>query len=304
MNRKLTLALVILIVFCVAAIYIAIPRTMVISTIEPVRCNSSGAARVLSREDLWTKILGREDVGGYTIGVRGKGFHEVGLGLFAGEDSATGKMGLLSLGNFDSVALRWDCDYETGVWPVARVRGYFRAKRLLKAMDSVTLRLKDWLEHTENIYGIKMVDSMSGISNLVLIRKWTPAYPSVEDVYERVHALRNYVVSQGAKETDYPMFHVSEKTDKGYESMVGIPVDTILKATAQIEPKRYVPWKVMTGKVVGGPQQAERGMLLLQQYVTDHQKPAMGLPFQSLVTERDKEADTTKWVTWVVQAVP
>jgi len=45
-------------------------------------------------------------------------------------------------------------------------------------------------------------------------------------------------------------------------------------------------------------------MVRLQEYVGDHQKPAMGLPFQSLVTERDREPDTARWVTQVVQAVP
>jgi hypothetical protein len=35
----------------------------------------------------------------------------------------------------------------------------------------------------------------------------------------------------------------------------------------------------------------------MKNYISDYQRTVMAIPFQSLVTDRRKEADTTKWLT-------
>jgi hypothetical protein len=183
---------------------------------------------------------------------------------------------------------------------------YKEARAIKNNMIGVLSVLRSFLEKKENVYGIDVKETMSEDSNLVVTKLLSASYPSTAEIYRLIETLRRYIASQGAKETAHPMLHVANRKNKGnqIETMVAIPVDRKLKGNGLIFPKRYIPWKIMVGEVRGGPYTAELAMERLQQYVQDHQKQAMGIPFQSLVTERVHEPDTIRWITRVVQAVP
>jgi hypothetical protein len=222
-----------------------------------------------------------------------------------GRDTMVSRLSVLNVGGMvDSIALDWRCQFTTSLNPLKRVGQYRQAVAITHMMDTMLSRIRRFLQKTENIYNIPMVDSMSNDSVLLTVRFYTSAYPGVAEVYNKVASIRKYIAQEGARATNYPMLHVSKQGDTTFEALVAIPVDRQLKGNGIIVPKRYVPWKIMVGEVRGGPCSAEQAMKYLQQYVSDHQKPAMGLPFQSMVTERDKEPDTSRWVTRVVQAVP
>ena len=105
-------------------------------------------------------------------------------------------------------------------------------------------------------------------------------------------------------ETDPPMLRVTRLPGGGYEMMAGLPINRSIKGNGKILPVRFVPWKILMGEVRGGAATAECALEQLQYYVEDHQHVGMALSFQSLVTERDREKDTSRWVTRVIQPVP
>ncbi len=140
-------------------------------------------------------------------------------------------------------------------------------------------------------------------SVLLVTELSTAAYPSVKELYNKIDSLRAYIAHQGRKETDPPMLNVVH-TRLTYKSTIAVPLDKEVEPTEAFAVQRFVPWKVMTGVVNGGAMTAERAMDQLRLYVLDYQLTAMAMPFQSLETERDKEPDTTKWVTRVVVPVP
>jgi hypothetical protein len=300
MKRLIVVVSVVLIV-CIAAVYVLIPGTLQITSILAVRCSAAGAARGLVRPDDWrTRWSG---IDGYVCRLRGSAFREMEVSIEKGGDSVASRFTILSVGPMDSIALQWNCQFKTSINPFRRVGQYRLAVGMKQMMDATLGKMRLFLQHNENIYGIPLTNSMCNDSALLVIRMHTPAYPSTREIYGAVGELRAYARSGGARAINYPMLNVTHE-DAGYATMVALSVDRRLNGTARIEPKRYVPWKVMIGEVKGGTYAAERGMVQLQEYVSDHQKPAMGLPFQSLVTERDQEPDSSKWVTRVVQAVP
>jgi len=306
MKRKLAGSLVIILLLSVALVYILIPRELIISSIVPVHCNAEGAFRVLGEESYWTnglRLTGRQGAP-YNLRIRGKVFHAMEISVERGDDSLLSSFTLLNLGRIDSTGLQWKCSYPSSLNPLRRVQQYRRSVALKQFMDSSLSRMRLFLEKKENVYGMPVQDAMSKDVSLLVTKFQTASYPSVPEIYRSVQAIRTYIASQGAREVNYPMLHVSEDKGKGFESMVGISVDRELNGNALIVPKRYVPWKIVVGEVRGGPYTAENAMNGLQQYISDFHLMPMGLPFQSLVTERDREPDTTRWVTRVVQAVP
>jgi len=303
MNRLFSVVLVLFLLLSLASVYIFIPHTLMVTSIESVKCNPNGAARILGEDSTWQNRWQGGIVSGYVYQLRGKTFHEMDILMKRGRDSTLSRLTLLNPGGMDSIALQWRYRCETSFNPFRRVQQYRQAVRDKQVMDTVLTRIRVFLEDNRNIYGIPMLDSMSKDSALLVMRLKTAAYPSTSEIYRAVAAIRAYVKAEGARAINYPMLHVSAENG-AYESIVGLSVDRQLKGTGLIEPKRYVPWKIVVGEVRGGEYTAEQAMVRLQEYVSDHQKPAMGLPFQSLVTERDQEADTIRWVTRVVQAVP
>jgi hypothetical protein len=203
----------------------------------------------------------------------------------------------------DSIALQWRFSLPAGNDPVSRVRGYYRAVDVREKMIVVLGKMKAYLENKELVYNMKVWEGMSKDSSLVVTEVRTIDYPSTMEIYKAVKALRAYIAGRGALETDPPMLHVG-KDSAGYLSTVAVPVDRSLPAAGAIYARRYVPWKVVIGEVRGGAYTAERGMKQLDDYLRDHRKVAMAMSHQSLVTERDQEPDTSRWVTQVVQSVP
>lgn len=285
-----------------ALIYFLIPGEANIDASVVIKCNGNSAARAFKTDRFRSYLEEGPAIEGYSMKVRSLGFHEMLIFLRHGADTLPTHLAILNLGA-DSIGLRWQYVYNGGggIWERRRLSG--RRPAVKKVMDSMLYRMKAYLEHGERIYGLLMRDSMSKDSALLVSKFNTRAYPSTSEIYGYIGAIRKYAASKGAHALNYPMLHV-EKTDTGYACMVGLSVDKELTGTNGILPKRYVPWKIVTAEVRGGPYSAEQGMLRLAEYIQDHSHAPQGLPFQLLMTERDRQADTTQWVTWVVQAVP
>ena len=304
MRKKWLIATVILLVLLISLIYIVIPGQFDASYVRPVRCNTSGAFRAISDSSFWAKWWPEQGIKGYSCQVKGHAYPKVAMVLQDGDELIPGTVSILPTGFVDSTMLFMSCHFSPGANPVSRVVQYLKAISIHHEMAPAVTLLSSFLEKKENIYGMDVQTGMSTDSTLVVMQLVTPAYPSTAELYRAIHAIRDYVASQGARETNSPMLHVIPQQDGHCESMVGIPVNKELKGTAVLVPKRFVPWKVLMGEVHGGTYTAERAMDQLRLYADDYHKTTMAASFQSLVTERDQERDTTRWITRVEVPVP
>lgn len=304
MKKWLTGIFVVIIVVLVAGIYIVIPGELVVSKVELVNCNANGAFRVMSEGANREKWLSQKGEEGYSFRVSGKFYPEIEVFLEKDAIKIGSRITILTLQKMDSIALQWRCSFRTSLNPVKRALQYRQAVNIKDNMTAVLSDLRAFLEKKESIYGMDVRDEMSGDSTLLAAKLTTASYPGTADIYQLVGVIRAYIASHGAKETNRPMLHVTQLKDDQFETMVAIPTDRELNGNGRLFPKRYVPWKIVTGEVKGGVYTAEHALDQLQRYVEDHHRMAMGIPFQSLVTERDLETDTSRWITRVVQAVP
>src|SRR4029077_17614911 len=127
---------------------------------------------------------------------------------------------------------------------------------------------------------------------------------STKDVYGLIEKLRDYLPKEGANEVGYPMLNVTRKEQGDYTAMVAIPVDKQMKGTSEIAPKQMLPnGFILTAIVKGGDDAIKKGLAAIANYITDYQKSVIAIPFESLITDRSKETDTTKWVTKIYYPV-
>jgi len=120
----------------------------------------------------------------------------------------------------------------------------------------------------------------------------------VADVYKAVNKLKAYAVSQQAAATNAPMLNVVQEGQYKYKVMVGLPVSGNLNQTPDIIIKR-MPYggSMFTSTVNGGYYSIQQGLQKLTEYYLDTKRASPAKPYQLMVTDRQQEADTTKWIT-------
>ena len=64
-----------------------------------------------------------------------------------------------------------------------------------------------------------------------------------------------------------------------------------------------LPGTALTTEVKGGPAAIRTAFLQLENYITDYQREAPLIPFESLVTDRLHEKDTSRWITRIYYPV-
>lgn len=290
--KRLSAGLAIVLVLLLISIYVFIPGSVNISEAVTADCNPESASRIISGKKFWEE---------YQYLLSGVYYHKVTL------EQKDGKMKnslmIIPIAFTDSIRLNWTCHIATGRLPWERIRRYREANAIRERVQQRLLSIGNYLSNRVNVYGIDIRDDMSKDSTLIAT-KWTGTiYPGTGEIYDRIHSLRAYASSQGVHEMDYPMMHVERLANGRYETMVALPVDKYLKGNGIIFPKRFVPYKILLGVVHGGAASAEQGMIQLALFTSENHRTGMAIPFQSLVTERDKEPDTLKWVTHVILPV-
>jgi hypothetical protein len=60
---------------------------------------------------------------------------------------------------------------------------------------------------------------------------------------------------------------------------------------------------ILITEVKGGPASIKKAFNEMETYITDYRRTAPAIPFQSLITDRSKEPDTSKWVTKIYYPV-
>jgi hypothetical protein len=207
-----------------------------------------------------------------------------------------GEMGMAPL-SADSILVRWTCAAAGGWDLLNKVNVYLHSGDIRRDMDIILDSMRSFVGKPKNIYGVGFYRTLSNDTTLVTITSFGGAYPTTAEVYSRVDSLRQYVQRQGASENGAPWLNVTKLSDHQYRSMIAIPVNRRLKGTARILPREFVPWKMIEGDVYGGVYTVEKAFGLMQQYRTDNNLSIMALPYQTMITDRRREPDTTKWVT-------
>lgn len=305
-----------LLLLALAGIYLLIPSPLHIVRIASLRCTTGGAFRVLSDTGHWKKWWPCQqpdchcpsmDSGGYVQGgllyhLSGKSNSTLQVGIREGNTELETLVSFISLGP-DSVALDWSGSLPAGKGPLARLSSYRRALRLADNISSLIGYLRPYLENPEHIYGMPI--SLSSISDTLLYatRKQTDTFPSTTDIYGMVSAIKAYTSSQGAKITGQPMLNITKIMNAKYQVMVALPVDHTIRGNGEIFERKMIPGNFMVAYVKGGPYSVNQAMEQMQLYFDDYRKVSMAIPFQSLVTDRLEQPDTSRWVTKIYAPV-
>jgi hypothetical protein len=197
-----------------------------------------------------------------------------------------------------SVKFKWNAVDENNTGFSSRLTNYFKTRNAESQVGEILLSLKHFLEDEKNVYGYKIYLNHTKDTVLLVSIDMYPAYPSLQTVYNTVKMLQQQIDSQGAKQTSFPIFNVTPTDDHKYQVTVGVPINKKImpsqKTSINNIPKGA---NLLVADVRGGQNTVNNAFAQMKLYMKDHRLVSPALPFQSLVTDRLAQKDTSKWIT-------
>jgi hypothetical protein len=309
--KKWIIGLALLLFLFLVLLYIFIPSKLTVSTAGFMSCTPGAAVRILSDGPGWKKWWPASGTNEGTASGDSDSIYILGLTGFSVtanlnqavqisiQDQGTILPSLATILAVpgDSCVVQWVTALQAGPNPLQRIRQYMHAGRIRNNMQTVLAALQVWLDKKENVYGLQLRSSSTVDTLLIAIRQDFAEYPATPEIYGLVATLRQYAEQQGAAVTDQPLLSVLPRQPAGFAVMVALPVNRQLEGRAPIVFSRMVPGRFIVSEVRGGTGRVQEALSQIQHYFEDYKKTSMAIRFQSLVTDRMKEPDSSKWVT-------
>ena len=165
-------------------------------------------------------------------------------------------------------------------------------------MATILQKMESFLSKPENIYDHKVHHLLIVDSTFISTIDTISSYPSTAFIYNRVNKLKNYANAHSVIVSGYPILNVSELDSIYYIVRVAVPLPKSLPSSGDIYEKRMpVNVNILMMELKGGTNTVSAAFEQMLKYVSDHHQTIPGIPFYSLVTDRTREPDTSKWVT-------
>jgi hypothetical protein len=183
--------------------------------------------------------------------------------------------------------------------PFTKIANYFSHKHVEKTTQKLLNSLQSFLSNTENIYGVSMQKEILKDSTLIAIKSTSKNYPTIAEIYKNIDILKVYATANGAKENNPPMLNIYKDGENGFAFMVALPINKWLEKSGNIIAKRMLAGGniLESGEIKGGFYTVDNYLKELENFRSDINGMSPAIPYQSLITDRSQESDTSKWVT-------
>lgn len=298
------LLLSILLILTIFVFYLFIPSTIKISEVTATNCPANAAVRHLNNITEWAKWWpnsseknGSYSYNGYSFTPHRGLLNTLAVDVKKGFDTLDSYLSIMPAGR-DSVLITWQGVKRSSINPFERFANYDDAESISATIARLLSDLKSFLGKAENVYGSKITETTVKDTLLFSAKQTLRRYPSTSDIYSLISKIRMEIEKQNAGETGYPMLNIS-RSDSSYVLYVAIPVNKVMSNADGCKFKIMIPGNILVTEVKGGEKTTDEALKQLSNYVNDRSLQTPAIPFASLVTERNKEPDTSKWITKV-----
>ena len=214
-------------------------------------------------------------------------------------DNKSSVKGFFQFGYYGHDSTRFDLTYKNDFSsnPLKRFQQYFQLKGFKSNVISLLGNIQKYFDNPENIYRLNIIADKVVESSFISLKKTFQHYPSTIEIYQTIDSVKGYIKKAAGEEAGFPMLHVENRGPENFELMVAIPTTNELPTEGQFLLKRMHAGYALTAEVTGGVYRVMDGERELANYIIDYKINSPAIPFQSLVTNRLQETDTTKWIT-------
>lgn len=204
----------------------------------------------------------------------------------------------------DSCLLTWYGAITNTVNPFTRIKNFLFASNCEANMVQIINRISTYIINTKNVYGISVTNEQLKDTLLVNTQQTFSRMPATNDVYALINKLRIAIKKENVEPTNNPMMNITKLDSSEYLLRVAIPVSKRIKEGDGVVLKFMFPGRILvSNEIHGGAYTANNAFDQMHIYALDYGKSSPAIPFQSLITDRQIEPDTTKWVTRIFYPV-
>lgn len=301
--KKWILLFCLFLLLLTALLYFFIPAKQNFSYATVITNTAEGASRILLDENKWQSWWpGKKEndtvysYKNYNYRIRKIMLNSLNITIFNTTDSSKGSLLITETGT-DSAELIWTSAFTFSANPLKRFIQYKRSYGIKSNLRSFLTELANYFDEQEHIYGMKVVKEKVTDSSLISVKQTFQHYPTTGEIYSMIQSLKDYIHKKGGAQSNYPMLNVHFNGPGMYETMVAIPTKKDLPSEGKFLLKKMILGYILKAEVKGGIHTVLQGEKELENYVNDYKKLSPAIPFESLVTDRLQEKDTTKWVT-------
>jgi effector-binding domain-containing protein len=302
--KKYLIGLIVLLVISTGLIYVIIPSKKYTVIPRTTSAAEEAVRRHFINKELWVKWLPTKKTAGqqftfdnaifYIRKIQLNGWQ---VAIQIDKDSIAGALQFNIIDSGKGTEIAWVNTVYNGSQPIQMVQSFVRFKKFETLLNKFMDMVGAFFNSNKNIYGFDVAMERTKDFSLLVLKKQYNHEPGVEESYQLVNEVKQYISAKGATEKSPPMLNIYQDMPGVYEAMVAIPTTKDVEGNGTILFKQLVEGNILVATVTGGVATVKKAERELQQYVYDYKKTAPAMPYQSLVTNRLLEKDTSKWVT-------
>jgi hypothetical protein len=291
----------------IICIYFFLPHNITIDKKTEARINLKTLQRGLLDDNTWKEWWPGKNVDtngstsfeykGYTYFITDKQLTTTTLSVRRDNFSTTAAINYIPH-DASHVIISGHINEDLPLMPVNRIRAYINLKALSNDLGDLLEHIKRYYSNDDHIYGIHIEKALVKDSSLISTSGNSKGYPGPVFIYGMINQLKAYAHAHNASQTDYPMLNVYTQDSINFLTRVALPVDKKLPSSGKIEYRWMLGGgNILVTEVKGGPGSINNAIHQMENYISDYNRTPPAISFQSLVTDRAIEPDSTQWIT-------
>ena len=289
--RKIVLLLSTIIVLSLMAVYLLVPKLIIIKGTQMVNQSPPSVIRGMMQADKWSEWLPNETQLKVTSSMVATMQTELTLdaikipvGFSIIDDTST------------NTIIGFETSMENTNWsPIARVQNYLFAKKIQGQLDIILSAAGIYYNTVKGVYGFDIQETNVQDSSLIALDQVRMDTPSLVQLYEMITKLEQHIASQNGKAKNAPMVNITRINKDEVYTQVAIPIEKDIQVKPPFTLKKMVLGKLLSVAVIGDAATVNSALVATKQYLGDKQRTSPAIPYVIYNTNRMKEPDAQKW---------
>ncbi len=310
--KKWLLILVVILFMISLASYVLIPSVIKLSKIEKVAASSEEVFRYFTTPQLRNKWISavkpsdnqiNDNITDSSFSFENENFRVSSVQstsatiIIGTEYEKINSQILMVSEGVDSTVIIWEAEIIGGSNPISRITGYLTAQKIKNYFSGILDVHKKFITVPENVYTFPIVTEQVKDTILIASRKVFATNPGTTEIYDMITKLEAYAKANEVQLTNSPMLNITVIDSSHYQCTVALPINKEIKNDGDMYLSKMVPGKILVETIKGGPVTIKYAFSRLQDYFRQHKHVSPAIPFESLITNRNAETDTSKWIT-------
>ena len=289
--RKIVVLLSTILVLSLLAIYLLVPKLLIIKGTQLVNQSAPSVIRGMMQVNKWSEWMPKET----SLSVTGTMVATIQTELALDAIKIPVEFSIIDDTSTNSV-IGFETSMNNNHWsPIARIQNYLFAKKIQGQLDLILSAAGNYYNTVKGVYGFDIQETNVQDSSLIAIDQVLMDTPTLVQVYEMIAQLEQQIASQNGKVKNDPMVNITRINEDEVFTQVAIPIEKDIQVKPPFTLKKMVLGKLLSVAVIGDATVVNNALIAAKQYLGDKQRTSPAIPYVIYNTNRIKEPDAQKW---------